>query len=136
MSDELRELAIRLLIGCAAVTWMVVLWRADRNPALPNFSFRNMFATREGYPDRAAIMEGGSWLVMSAVVVIAVLRNSTSIEALCGIYVGAFVLRAAHSAYLHATNPPLPGTISRTHESTIDTRTVEGPKPPTEEPAR
>jgi hypothetical protein len=133
MSEELRELAIRLLIGCAAVTWMVILWRMHQSPSMPNFSFRNMFSTRDGFPDRAAIMEGGSWLVMSAVVVIAVLRNSTSIEALCGIYVGAFVLRAAHSAYLHATNPPLPGRTTTTQESSTQTRTVEGPE---KEPAR
>jgi hypothetical protein len=133
VSDELRELAIRLLIGCTAVTWMIVLWRMHQSPSMPNFSIRNMFSTRDGFPDRAAIMEGGSWMVMSAVVVIAVLRNSNSIEALCGIYVGAFVLRAAHSAYLHASNPQAPGKITTTQESSTQTRTVEGPD---KEPAR
>ena len=105
MSEEARELVVRLMIVCAAVSWLVILWRMDANEAMPNFGFRNLVATRDGYPDRVAIMELGSWLAMSSVILIAVLRNNSEIAALCGIYIGAFALRGAHSAYLHATKP-------------------------------
>ena len=130
MTEELKELAVRLLIVCVAVTWLVIVWRLHRDPAMPNFSVRNLFATREGYPDRVAIEEIGCWVVMTAVVLIAALRNSLSLVELCGIYVGVFTLRGAHTAYLRAKNPLQPGTISRTHESSIDTQVVTGPKKP------
>ncbi len=106
MSEEARELVIRLMIMCAAVSWLVILWRMDQSAQMPNFGFRNLVATRDGYPDRVAIMELGSWLAMSSVILIAVLRNNSEIATLCGIYVTAFVLRSMHSAYLHATKPP------------------------------
>ena len=105
MSDELRELVIRLMIVCAAVSWLVILWRMDQSAAMPNFSFRNLIATRDGYPARVAVMEIGSWLAMSSVILIAVLRSNSEIATLCGIYVAAFVARSMHSAYLKAVNP-------------------------------
>lgn len=105
MSEETRELVIRLMIACVAVTWMVILWRMDQNDAMPNFSFRNLIATRDGYPDRVAVMELGAWLAMSSVILIAVLRSSTEISMLCGIYVSAFTLRGAAASITKAMKP-------------------------------
>ena len=105
MSEEARELVVRLLIVCMAVTWLVLLWRMDQNEKMSNFSFRNLIATRDGYPDRVAVMELGSWLGMTGAMIVLTLRDQLT-EAFVGIYVGAFALRGAHSAYLHATKPP------------------------------
>jgi len=129
MTEELRELAIRALIVCVSVTWLVILWRADKNPELPNFSFRALISTRDGYPDRVAIMELGSWIAFTVVLVVLTLRDRLT-EWFCGIYVFAFVVRGAHAAYLKATNPPEPGKITTTMASSTRTQTVEGPKLP------
>ena len=105
MSEEARELVIRLLIVCAAISWLVILWRMDANEKMPNFSFRNLIATRDGYPDRVAVMEMGAWLGMTGALIVLTLRNQLT-EWFCFSYVGAFALRGAHSAYLHATKTP------------------------------
>ena len=124
MSEEARELVIRLMIMCAAVSWLVILWRMNNNEGMPNFSFRNLFATRDGgYPDRVAIMEIGSWVGMTGALLVLTLRNSLT-EWFCAIYTGVFVLRGAHSAYLHATKPPFQGTVTTKQESSSQTRTV------------
>ena len=122
MSEEARELVIRLMIVCVAVTWLVVLWRMNNSDSMPNFSLRYLIATRDGFPDRVAIMELGSWLGLTGALIVLTLRNQLT-EWFCGVYVTAFVLRGAHSAYLHATKPQEPGTVTSTQ-----TRTVEGPK--------
>lgn len=129
MNEEFTELVIRLLIVCAAVTWLVILWRLHQSPAMPNFSFRNIISTRDGFPDRAAIMEFGSWLGLTGALIVLTLRDELT-EWFCGIYVGATLLRGAHSAWLHAANPPHPGKITTTQESSTQTRTVESPPKP------
>ncbi len=130
MSEELTELIIRVFIICVAVTWLVIVWRMDQSEAMPNFSFKNLIATRDGYPDRAAVMELGAWLAMTAVIIIAVLRTASELATLCGIYVGAFTLRGGASAWIHATKPQTPGKTVTTQTSATQTRTVEAPKEP------
>ena len=127
MSDDLIELTGRVLIVCLSVTWLVILWRADRNEAMPNFSFRNLIATKDGYPDRVAIMELGAWGAMSAVIIIAVLRNAVELATLCGIYVGAFTLRGAAASVTKAMNQPEVG-VTMTTASSTSMQTVKKPK--------
>ena len=124
MSEEARELVIRLLIVCAAVSWLVILWRMNNNEAMPNFSFRNLIATRDGFPDRVAVMELGSWLGMTGALIVLTLRDKLT-EWFCLAYVGAFALRGAHAAYLHATKPQEQGSVTTTQESSsTQTRTA------------
>ena len=103
MSEEARELIVRLMIVCVAVTWLVILWRMDQSDKMPNFSFRNLIATRDGYPDRVAVMEIGAFLGMTGALVVLTLRDKLT-EWFCLAYVGAFALRGAHSAYLKAVS--------------------------------
>ena len=129
MSDDTLELAVRILITCVSVTWLVILWRADQSAAMPNFGFRNLISTKEGYPDRVAIMELGAWLAMSAVIVIAVLRSATELATLCGIYVGAFTLRGAAASVTHAMSPPtpaVPGVVTTTDTTVHSKETKKG----------
>ena len=72
-------------------------------------------------------MELGAWGAMSAVIIIAVLRNAAELATLCGIYVGAFTLRGAAASVTKAMNPPEVGVTTTTASST-STQTVKKPK--------
>lgn len=107
MSDELQEFAARILIACVAVTWLVILLRANQNQAYENFSLFGYIATKDGYPDRVATAEATVLIAMTVWGTIMVLRNQMS-EWFIGTYVLAFVLRGAHAAYLKAAHPAEP----------------------------
>ena len=127
MSEELQELAIRLLLACVAVTWLVAVLRADKDKRAPNFTLRLLISTKDGYPDRVAIQELGSWIAFTFVLAVLTMRDLLT-EWFAGLYVGVFVLRGAYSSFLRATRPPEPeGTVTAT-TSTTQTRTTEGPK--------
>ena len=127
MSDDLTELIARILIVIVTVTWGVLLWRTEQSDKAPNFTWRNLVSTKEGYPDRVAIMELGSWVAMTAVVIIATLRAATELATLCGIYIAAFTLRGGTAAWVKATNPPPVGSSTvQTDSSSTVTSTVKG----------
>lgn len=105
VDPELRELAVRVLIALVALTWGVVLWRLHRDPDMPNFTFKNLIATKDGYPDRVAIEELGAFIAMTSVLIVLTLRTQLT-EWFCGIYTAIFVLRGAHAAILKANSDP------------------------------
>ena len=119
MTEELRTLAIRALIACVAVTWLVVLWRADRNKKFENFSFLGYITTRDGYPNPPATMEIGTWIALTMTLIVLV-ANDKLTEWFVLIYAGLPAIRAGQTAWLRSNaTPPAPGTITTdTHEKT------------------
>lgn len=130
MSDDLRELAIRALIACVTVTWLVVLWRGNRDPAMKHFSFQGLIMTRDGFIDRVAVMELGSWIVLSLVVIVLTANNKIT-EWLIFIYVAFPAVRAGQvsmqKAFIAAPEPNTTTTTTADSSKTV-TRTVDAPK--------
>ncbi len=122
ISDEFVELTVRILLVIVTVTWGVVLWRAGRTDSMPNFTWRNLISTRDGYPDRVALMELGIWLATIAVLIIGVLRKVPDLATLLGIAVAAFTIRGGAAAVTHAMNPPAPPVTGLVVETDTVTR--------------
>lgn len=121
MSEGLEELGLKLLLTCVAVTWLVALLRAHKDPRYPNFTLRALISNRAGYPDRVAIQELGSWIAFTLVLGVLTARNLLT-EWFVTVYVGVFVLRGAYSAFLKAKAPPeAEGTVTRTTSTTQST---------------
>lgn len=126
MMERIAELAVHLLLACIAITWLVSLLRADKDPKYPNFSFRAMITNRAGYPDLPKIQEFGSWIAFTLVLGVLTARNLLT-EWFVTAYVVTFVARGAFSALLKSKAPPVPeGT---TTVSSVQTTTVEATKP-------
>jgi len=125
MSEELRDIAVRVLIICVAVTWLVILWRADRNPSLKNFSALGFFTTKEGYPDRPGTMEFGSWIALTLTLIVLVAYNRLT-EWFVLIYAGLPAIRAGQASWMRANPPPaVPGTVSTTDTSRTVTKVTD-----------
>lgn len=130
MNDELRTLAIRALIACIAVTWLVILWRADRNKAFQNFSFLGYITTHDGYPDRPATMEIGSWVALTMTLIVLV-SNDRLTEWFALIYAGLPAIRAGQTSWLRSNAaPPAPGTVTTETKETKKVETGSTVAPP------
>jgi len=130
MTDELTELIIRVLIVIITITWGVVLWRAEQSDAMPNFTWRNLISTRDGYPDRVALMELGIWLATIAVLIIGVLRKVNDLSTILGIAVAAFTIRGGAAAVTYAMNPAPPGITTTKIDSSstvVTSKKVDDP---------
>lgn len=130
MNDELRTVAIRVLIICVAVTWLVILWRADRNPLLKNFSIIGYLSTKDGFPDRPGTMEIGSWVALTMALVVLV-TNDKLTEWFVLIYAGLPAIRAGQASLMRAYPAAVaPGTTTTTDTSKTVTQVTENaPKP-------
>ena len=119
MNAELRELAIRSLIAVVAVSWLVILWRGNRNPALKNFSIPALIMTRDGFIDRVALMELGTWMTTTVLMVILALHNKLT-ETFAVIYVAFPAIRAGQVSWLRSGDhaPTMDRTVTDTHEET------------------
>ena len=107
MDPDLRDFAIHVLIACVGVTWLVVLWRADRDPVFKNFSILGFVTTRDGYPDRPGAMEMGTWIAVTVLMIILALHDKMT-EWYMGVYIAFPAVRAGQVAYLHSGNPQPP----------------------------
>ena len=117
MSDDLRDLAIRALIVCVALTWLVVLWRAHRDPALKNFSIPALIMTRDGFIDRVALMELGTWFAMT-LTLIALTAHDRLTEWFAFIYAALPSIRAGQVSMLRSNIPPQQAGSAAAVEST------------------
>ena len=122
MSDELRELAVRVLILVVAITWLVLLWRGNQSESAQNFTILGYFTTRDGFPDRAATGETTALIFMSAWGSVMVLRDQMS-EWFIAAYVVSFVARGGYAAYLKAAHPTAPGSVTTSSSSSSTTET-------------
>ena len=101
-----------MLLLLFAILWS--LWNAHRtNGKLEKFNLIDLFRTREGYVDRPGLMEITAFIVMTWAFFTMVVQKSLT-EWFAALYVGTFVLRAGHAAWLkarwdeHNGEPPKP----------------------------
>ena len=127
MTEDTQQLAIRVLIALAVLTWGLALWRAHRDPKFENFSIPGFVMTKEGFPNSVALMEIGSWVVYS-VILIALTMKGALTETYVLIYVAFPSVRAAYGGYLRAQNP-LPLSTTTTQSTETITTTVPAEKP-------
>ena len=118
MNDILREVLVRVLIVCVAVTWLVILWRADRNPALQRFHVLGLIMTKDGFIDRVAVMELGSWIALTLTLMVLTVNDRLT-EWFALIYAGLPAIRAGQTSWLRSiATPPIPSTTTTTDSST------------------
>lgn len=120
MSEETRELAARILIACIGVTWMLVLWKGHKDDKMENFTFQSLIMTKDGYMDRVAFMEMGSWIWFGLILLWLTVHDKFS-ENYALIWVGFPAIRAGVSSGIKAfTLPTLPITEPKIVEPNKD----------------
>ncbi len=109
------ELAANLILMGIVVLVAVSMIRFHKNEQYKGFNLIDLITDHAGKVSRPACMEVGSWLLASWGFIVLINQNRLT-EWYMGAYIGAFVLRAAHAAYLAATtkkdgaNGPGPGS--------------------------
>lgn len=97
------ELYANLILLGLVMLIAVSMVRFHKNEHYKNFNLVDVVTCREGKVSRPAIMEFGAWVV--ATWGFAILINQGKLtEWYAGLYFGAFVVRAAHAAYLSTKN--------------------------------
>lgn len=87
-----------ILAACAVVALLVFLW-ANRSDKYPDFKLIHLVCARNGKPDGAKMQEIVVFALMSWAFVVFVNERKLP-EWFVTIFVGAFVLRSAYSAWL------------------------------------
>lgn len=96
------------LLGLMILVVLVSFWRFHQDPKYEKFNLVDIIS-KDGHPHRPAIQEFGIWLLMAWGFVV-LMNRGTPPEWYVGIFVGAYVLRAAHAAHLSSRqNGPLNG---------------------------
>jgi hypothetical protein len=96
------DLVMNALLGLAAIIVGVSMIRFHRDPRYRKFNLLALISNRDGQPSRPAVMEFGAFVLFSWGFV-TLMNRPTGVPEWYGIaYLGAFVARAAHSAYLRS----------------------------------
>jgi hypothetical protein len=101
---EPMDLIMYMILAGVMLLTVVSLIRAHRQNGgsrYARFNLLDLFCTKDGMVSRPATMEMLAFLVMTWGFVTLTTRGHLT-EWYAGIYIGAFVLRAAHSAHLRA----------------------------------
>lgn len=101
--DTLIVNILNMVMAVILALGLISLWRVNLSDQYKQFNLIDLVTTREGRVNRPALQEFGVFIVMSWGFAVLV-NNGGLTEWYVGIYVGAFVLRAAHSAYLSSQN--------------------------------
>lgn len=99
MDDSILSLALNLLVVIVALTWCVILLRGNADPKLGNFSLQGLIMTRDGFIDRVALMELGTWISLT-LVLIGMAINRSLTEWFVLIYAALPSIRAGQSSWL------------------------------------
>ena len=95
---------ILVLMVLAIVFSLIMAHRSNGASRYNKFNLLDLFVTKEGIVDGPRTMELIAFLVMTWGFVTLINQKALS-EWYVGIYIAAFVLRAAHSAYLKSKTP-------------------------------
>lgn len=101
MSVELY--ANLILVGLAALLAVSMVRFHKNKEQYENFNLVDLFTDHEGHVSRPACMEVGAWVVSTWGFIVLINKDKLT-EWYMAAYIGAFVLRAAHAAYL-STKP-------------------------------
>lgn len=95
----MSEIVLNSILAVLAVAVMVSMYRFHSNTRFQHFNLLDLITTAEGKISRPAVMEFGAFVLLTWGFVFQVQAGKLTTE-YAGIYVGAFVARAAHSAWL------------------------------------
>ena len=98
---DVSDILLNSILGLGLIVVVVSAWRFHRNPAYKNFNLFSLISHQDGTPSRPAVQELGVFVIMSWAFVLLVNKGLLT-EWFVMMYVGAFVARAAHSAYLNS----------------------------------
>lgn len=93
-----------LLLTLFILTGLVTFYKIQSSKEYENFNCIDLITTKDKHIDRPALMEFSVFVVMTWGFVIMVMRDKIQ-EWYVAMYVGAFVFRALHSAYLKSKIP-------------------------------
>lgn len=116
MIDDIGDIVMFSLLGLVAFAVIVSLYRAHRlngDSHYRNFNLIDLIATREGKVDRPAFLEMATFMLIAWGFIVLVTKQQWGLlVAYGGMMVGAFSLRAAHSAWLKSSQPKEPPTTT------------------------
>jgi hypothetical protein len=95
---------MNLVLAVVVALTLISLWRVNLSENYKNFNLIDLVTNGEGRIHRPALQEFGVFVVMSWGFILLINKNALT-EWYVGIYVAAFVIRAAHSAYLRSQTP-------------------------------
>ena len=98
------ELVGNSILALIVVVVLVSLWRFHQDEHYKRFNLVDVITAKDGRISRPAVQEFGAWIIASWYLIIEANRGE-SIEAEFGLYLGSFVARAAHAAYMNAQAP-------------------------------
>lgn len=98
------DFALNLIFLGAVILVVVSMVRFHNNERFEHFNLVDLITDKEGRVSRPALMEVGSWFVATWGFVMLINQGKLT-EWYMGAYIGAFVLRAAHAAYLASQQP-------------------------------
>lgn len=96
------ELIANLLLALLAVAVAISLFRFHNNTHYRHFNLVDVITCHKGKVSRPALMEFGAWLIATWGFVVLVNKGQLTDWYMVG-YIGAFVARAGHAAYLSTT---------------------------------
>lgn len=103
-SLDVSDIVLNSLLGLVLIFIFVSAWRVHHDKErYANLNIFSLITHADGSFSRPAIQELGVFILMSWGFVMLVNKSALS-EWFVVTYVGAFVLRAAHSAYLNSKN--------------------------------
>ncbi len=107
------ELVLNVVLGLIAVAVLVSMWRfhVSQDDHYRQFNLIDLITTKDGIISRPAVMEFGVFLLMGWGFIVLVNKSALP-EWYVTVLVGAFALRAAHSAYLSSKKKDVPGNGS------------------------
>jgi len=129
-SIEMVDVVMNLILGLVILAIVVSVFRAHKmngSSRYNKFNLMDLFTSREGYVDRPALQETVAFLVMTwGFITLAVKGQLT--EWYAGLYIGTFVVRAAHADWMRCKDHgphPRPGEVVTSTMEASKTVTVE-----------
>ena len=99
---SVTDLVLQALLGLVVLGLIISAWRFHNNDHYRHFNLIDLVTNREGKISRPAMMELGAFVLMTWGFVVLITKGALT-EWYAGLYVGAFVMRAAYSSYLSHT---------------------------------
>lgn len=98
------ELVGNSILALITAAVLISMWRFHRDEHYRRFNVLDVITARDGRISRPAVLEFGSWVIASWYIIIQANRQE-AISAEFGLYLTAFVARAAHAAYMNTQQP-------------------------------
>ena|SRR3990167_2339323 len=101
---DVSDILLNSILGLGLLIVLVSAWRVHNDKEkYANLNLLTLITHADGSFSRPAVQEFGVFIIMSWAFILLANKGILT-EWFVGLYVGSFVLRAAHSAYLNSKN--------------------------------